>query len=444
MLAGMKHIPGILLIVLLAVAGIRIYNSKPHVTGYSMLLWNMPEKNLQDGDIVPVYIKSNISHVYVVGHPDKSNKEKFEVPLWQVTEPQSLGKTKKQALRYQEYFHQYAHVALDGLPVRNEPVNTSKQVYRLRLNETVKLLYKGKGQPVMVGNRALEGDWLRILTQDGTTGWCFSNNLRQFSVDAEGKAVDTAGNEVVQAQEDTALRDMLSKKWYPDYYVDMIKSKLIDLSRMSVSYRFDTGAASGTVSLTLPDLQVSWPYGGVTKTGDGVYTYTGIPLSVTVRNPDFIVVRYTDTDGKPRDYNMVTIQENIGELVAAENTRRTQILASIRKNGSEFTSSNYGSLSLHDDNSFSWTGYRLLVPSLISRTAGSTGTVSIQYFISDSLKKQYDGMLTFVFDGMDKEVNFLYKIEDNGLRLEDASGARKTGRMVQSRGISPLVLFFAR
>ena len=51
--------------------------------------------------------------------------------------------------------------------MRAEPVNTSKQVYRLRQDEIVKILFKGQGQAPMSGKKALEGDWLRVLTKDG-------------------------------------------------------------------------------------------------------------------------------------------------------------------------------------------------------------------------------------------------------------------------------------
>ena len=37
------------------------------IMGYSVVLWNIPEQHIKSGDIVPVYIKSNISHVYVIG-----------------------------------------------------------------------------------------------------------------------------------------------------------------------------------------------------------------------------------------------------------------------------------------------------------------------------------------------------------------------------------------
>lgn len=59
--------------------------------GYSVVLWNIPEQNIQSGDIVPVYIKSNISHVYVIGNHDG---EKVEVPLWRLTEPVKKERSK--------------------------------------------------------------------------------------------------------------------------------------------------------------------------------------------------------------------------------------------------------------------------------------------------------------------------------------------------------------
>ena len=61
--------------------------------GYSVLLWSLPDQGLQDGEIVPVYIKSNISQTYVIGKMDSD--QKFEVPLWQITEPASKSATKK-------------------------------------------------------------------------------------------------------------------------------------------------------------------------------------------------------------------------------------------------------------------------------------------------------------------------------------------------------------
>src|SRR5574344_1339753 len=126
------------------------------IMGYSVLLWDYPEKQMQDGTVVPVYIRSNISHVYVIGIP--GTKEKVELPLWQISEPQSRRKAKKTAERYAAYRHQYTYALEDGLPIRATASNTAKQVYRLRENEVIKLLYEGKGQAVMAGkDKKLEG-----------------------------------------------------------------------------------------------------------------------------------------------------------------------------------------------------------------------------------------------------------------------------------------------
>ena len=167
------------------------------IMGYSVLLWNEPEYKLQDGDIVPVYIRSNISSVYVVGVTDEEGEKKIELPLWQLTEPVSKRKVEQSKAKYAEYAHNYAFVKLDGLPCRAEPVNTAKQVYRLRKGEIIKILYKGQGQAVMSGRKALEGDWFRILTSDGTQGWCFSYNLSLFQTDAEGKQI---GGDLIQEE----------------------------------------------------------------------------------------------------------------------------------------------------------------------------------------------------------------------------------------------------
>ena len=166
------------------------------IIGYSVVLWNIPEHNLQAGNVLPVYIKSNISHVYIVG---LENGEKLEIPLWQMTEPVKKNKINNVAKKYQEYSHTYASVKTDGLPCRAEAVNTSKQVYRLRKGEVIKILYQGNGQAPMTGGKPLEGNWYKILTDSGTQGWCFSYNLKLYQVDEEGNPV--GGQNIVVEEE---------------------------------------------------------------------------------------------------------------------------------------------------------------------------------------------------------------------------------------------------
>lgn len=407
--------------------------------GYSVLLWNIPEKGLQDGDVVPVYIRSNISHVYVIG----TSEGKFEVPLWQLTEPVSKSKVNKLKNRYADYSHKYATVALDGLPMRAEAVNTAKQVYRLRKNETVKLLYKVKGQAPMTGGKPLEGEWLKILTSDGTSGCCFSYNLRSFETDATGRRI---GGEI-QEEIENPNADFDAKlllTWYPESYKDMIDSNRIDLQKLVPSYCFHLDEESKKLSFKMPKVDKSWEYKGADSTGYNTYQLKDIPIIVTVRKGNYIVVRYTGESGKPEDFNLVTIDGDINEILTAEIARRETEYEQLYMYGPKFNSKSYGSLSLGENQEFTWTNNRLVVSSgIISANAKGRGKIENKYFLTKALRTSYDGVLTFKFDGMNKEVNFLYKIEENGLRLEDATGTTIKNSTIYERAISPLVMFFS-
>lgn len=413
--------------------------------GYGVLLWNVPEHGLEGGDIVPVYIKSNISNVYVIGlgTGKSEKKEKIEVPLWQLTEPESKSRAAKTARRYDEFKHTYATVVLDGLPMRAEPVNTARQVYRLRKDESIKVLYKGSGQAVMAGaNSALEGDWYRVLTSDGTQGWCFSYNLRFYEMDKNGQRL--GGEEVVESDGlSEEVEQILSAVWYPDSYKSMIDSGRIDVEKLNPSYMFHLDLDSKILYFNMPKIYKSWEYTGFTKFSGNEYKLNDIPIVLTVRRSDFVVVRYTGESGKPEDFNLVTIEQDLNELVQNERTRRDAEYKKIFDFGPNFRSSSYGNLEFREDKSFSWTNNRLLAPSIIP-SVRNRGTAEIKYFLSRSLSANYNGIITFSFDGIDKEVNFLYRIEENGLRFEDASGATIKNNIVTERSLSPLVIFFSK
>ncbi|MGP1459393.1 MAG: SH3 domain-containing protein [Treponema sp.] len=421
---------------LLTAAGL-FFQSCAKTIGYGVVLWNMPEHRIQDGDVVPVYIKSNISQVYVIGAGDK----KIEAPLWQITEPVSKQKARAEAAKYAAFRHTYAKATLDGLPMRAEPLNTAKQVYRLRKNETVRVLFKGEGQAVMSGKTALEGDWLRILTSDGTQGWCFSYNLKQFKTQEDGALPEA--DEQEEKEDFTDLEAALSKVWRPEIYRQMIGAKRIDPQMLSESYGLSYDDETRHILFKMPDAQGEWDYTGAEKLANGEYRLNDTPLTLTLRSEDSLTARYTGDDGKPANFTLVLIEENIGDLIEQEFERRRLLFEKIYAAGPVFKSSSYGTLAFKQDRAFTWNGYRLLVLSVIAQSAKKSGVVSIKYFTGSALSKNYDGVLTFAFDGMAKEVNFLYRLEANGLRLEDAAPSAIKDGVINERRLSPLVLFFS-
>lgn len=438
MLFSMKAIK-LFVLVTVALCAIFSFSSCSRLMGYSVVLWSLPEQNLTDGMVVPVYIKSNITQSYVIGIPETD--QKCEVPLWQISEPCSKKDVKALSEKYAEYQRKYAKVKLDGLPIRYEPVNTARQVYRLREGETLRVLYKGEGSAVMAGKSALQGDWLRVLTNDGTMGWCFSYNLNVFDEREEQKD-SSIDSEVFVIDE--YLTKILTATWYPESYSDMIRTGRIDLAAMSPYYKFDTGFVSGEVSLNISGLTVKSAYKGISKVGTNVYQFDDTNFNMTVRSSNFIVIQYRDDLGMPTSYNFVTLSTDINEVIAKEQERRTEVFNQLVSAGPSFSSSNYGTIEFTEDFGFAWTGYGLLNSSLIPANSGVTGSVSLGYFLGSSLKNEFDGILTLTFDENGRKINFFYKLESGGLRLEDAQRAQFKNSLAVDRSSNPVVMFFAK
>ena len=96
---------------------------------------------------------------------------------------------------------------------------------------------------------------------------------------------------------------------------------------------------------------------------------------------------------------------------------------------------------LGDDNTFVWTGYDALSPAVIPYGAGTTGKVSLPYFLSSSLTFSYDGAISLKFDS-GREVVFLYEIVDGGIRIEDATRAGIKDNIIRERASNSNVIFF--
>lgn len=436
-----------------------VFSSCGKNLGYSVLLWSNSEHEIADGTLLKVHIKSNISQVYVVSIP--GSKEKFEIPLWQATEPESKSKALKQQKRFSEFEHTYATVKLDGLPVRADAINTSKQVYRLREGEIIRCLYRGSGAAVTNGKGNMEGEWLRVLTEAGTFGWCFSHNLAIFK--AEGFDVASANEKSSIKMDDlkgtvngdtAIIRSLIEKRWYPESFASMIKVGRIDVNRMNPSFGFTFGinieensdsVFAGTAVLNTENAGGNWTYTDITKKAEKEYEFKGANLKMSIRGAgsDTMILQYSEK-GRPKQETLVALTEDIESLIEKELARRQTELKRIASAGPVFKSSNYGTIKFNNENSVTWSNYKLLQPSIISSKALGSVTVTLDYFIANSLKSSYDGVITMHFTGMEDGVNFLYKLTDTGLRLEDASKAPVKDGVVTSRSASPMILFFEK
>lgn len=398
---------------------------------------------MRDGEIVRVFIRSNISQVYVIEIP--GTKERREIPLWQITSPESKSKSLKTAKLYENYIHTYAASKTDGLPIRAEPSNVARGVYRLRPNEVIRILYEGKGQPVMAGEGVeLEGKWLYVLTTDGTLGWCYSYNLAIFETDENGNRI---GGSVIANQteeDDEVMENIITGVWYPDDFRKLIADGTIDFSVINASHCFYVDTENNRVNFTTPEIRESWNYNGITKSAADTYLFNDTPISITTRGDAGMIIRYAPQGLRPKDFEFVKFSTPIDEILDAERERRSLLYEELCSQSHIYQSSNYGTISFFNDGTFEWRDYDLLVPALIPNFAENTGTASINYILSKELSANYDGVITFSFSNTGTRMNFLFTMEEIGLRLEDASGVTMNGQIVTRRGLSPLVLFFSK
>ena len=411
------------------------------IQGYGLLLWSVDNPKIPSGTVLTVYIKSNIDNVWVVGVP--GSKQKIELPLWKLEMVGSKGKATERAKKFAEFATQYAETMTDGLPIREEPDNGARRVYRLRQGQIVKVLAKAKGAPAMAGEAPLPGDWLKVLTDDGSSGYCFSYRLRLFD-QADGAIASSTAKK--QDETDPKLDRLLSHAWRPESYKDMIDSRRVDLDKFSVNYGFFPGQDSGVAKLVVPGLDLEQSYSAIKKIRDGVWRFEGSSFQATLRNDSVLAVQYADAGGAQRTLVFVALPVDAKDIVAQEQDRRDALYQAILKRGPAFRSENYGALAFAPDGTFTWNGYEILTPSAVPANSGNGGTAEMRLFLDASLSSLYDGAFSLRFAGLQpgKTVNFLYVLEPNGLRLEFLPSSSLDGTTVKRRAASPIVISFAR
>jgi len=416
--------------------------------GYGVLLWSLDDPPVDSGTVLPVYIRSNIEKIWVVGVPEvvKANKDyKKEIPLNQLEFIGNRRKAEKWAIEFSPYALAYAENLQDGLPIRDNPDNNSRRVYRLRLGEVVKVLGIAKGiPPISATGDPLPGDWYRVLTNDGVTGYCFSFRLRLFNQN-EG-SVQTTSASIRDSAPDPELDMVLSRTWSSESYLQMINSRRFNIQELEKKYRFDPGQDTGIARIILPDLERQFSYQRIIPDGERAWRFEGSNLQMVLRTNTTLAVQITESSGTRRTLLFNSLSVNVDDLIIQENARRETLYLSIHNQGPVFSSNNYGTITFLQTGDFNWTGYELLVPQLIPAETKGAGRITMDLYISPSYEERYNGAFTMRFSDIrsNNTIYFMYAIDNQGLRLEAIPEFGIEDITVMRRAASPLVLYFFR
>jgi hypothetical protein len=374
----------------------------------------------------------------------KGGIDKFEVPLPQLELIGKKGAAQERAAAFSEYALMYAETLQDGLPIREETDNNSRRVYRLRMGQIVKILTPVQGNPaISATGDPLPGEWYRVLTEDGTVGYCFSYRLRFFEHAGGSLALNTQVEEA--EQEDQDLERVLSLIWSPESYGTMVSSGRIDTDEFAKHWRFYPGQDAGIARIYLPNLDRTFSYTRIRAAGTRSWQFEGAPLQMSLRSDTTLLVQYTDDGGSLRSLVFVALTTDVDDIIIQETERRNALFQTIFDQGPVFTSANYGTLEFEPEGTFTWTGYDLLIPQVVPTRVMGNGSIDMRLFIASSVSGPYTGAFSFNFNGIGGPgvtVDFMYAIDDQGFRIEYVPPDNIDGVTVVRRAQSPTVIYF--
>ncbi len=399
--------------------------------GSGVVLWPPEGSSLEYGMVVTISDSSDVEDTYTVSPPEDG--ERVTVPQWRVEVFGSEERTREFAADFEHYAQTFASAERQALPVREDPDRTSSIVYRLRHGEEAKVISRSDQPSDEAG---FVDYWYEVLTRDGSRGWVFGYYLSGI----EGSG---GGSEESSPVDDPLLSRFLSTTWRPVYFSRMLDSGRIDLERFRADYGLFPEPEENRIRLNLEDQSATFEYEGWNRGRSREFVARGAQFSVIVRSENNISIQYT-IDGEGYNIAMQSIERDVAEVRREEQERREERYASLRSRGDRVVSNAYGNILLHDDGAFEWSRYSRLVPSVIPASAGASGNIRFDHFLSEGLSEDYEGALSFRFAGAENQpVVFLYQFVSGGLRLAHVPPNNIRDKVVIRESLSPVIVFFS-
>jgi hypothetical protein len=402
----------------------------PKHIGYGVMLWENKYSSYKNGERFFVLSKSTAQQAYLI--LDEKDKTKKEVPWGYIAFFSKEQEARSFSKSYKEYLHQYAYSQKRSLPVRESPEQGATIIYKLNENEVVKIVSRSeKAEKAGI----YENYWYQLVTEDGHTGYCFGEFLTLFT---------TEGDPFAKAKEfqsaDPALKSIMENVWRPEYFDEMIRNGRFDLNDFKPEIGLFCSPAEKKIEIKLPEHEVTLNYTNIIKVGN-TYLFEGTDLRLEMGPYNILVVSFKDK-GRSVTENFVLIKDDIEEIIKGELESREKEMSIFA--GATLSSDAYGTITFKPDASYFWVGFDRLVPHIIPAGTQKSGQAGFYYYPGKGLASQYTGVISFLFNGMNPrdKINFLYKLDNEGVKLVYVNKASIEGIEVKSSSLSPLTLYF--
>jgi hypothetical protein len=396
---------------------------------YGVVLLSPNEDALSTGSTVRLTDRSDINETYTVTSSDSD--ERFEIATWRVKGFTDSSKAEQYAREYAPNVNLYANNLHDGLAVREEPDIDSPRVYKLRKGQKIKILEKAKAETI--GSHA--GHWYRVLTTDGTAGYCFDHYLEIYDT--------TNVQEESEDPDITRLREKLSRTYRPAGFRSMMEAGHIKLDQFDPQYGLFTELEENSIRIRMFEYTHTFTFEEIEKEGPDTFTLAGAGVQVQLKAEDEIQLVYTKENRNYATSFVYIDQETIETRIKEERERRQKAYSRLQEAGPVFNSSAYGRIEFSGEGGLRWERYDRLVPRVIPGGSSGSGTVRFNHFLAEPLKNKYEGAFSLTLGSYpDQPLVFMYRLEEGKLNLEYVPGEKIKGRVIQERASYPLIMVF--
>ena len=402
---------------------------------YGVVLWGETSGAPRTGSLVSILQNSTIGSSLLISVPGDSRPREYLRGRLRVF-PRKSDATAF-AAAYAPSVSSWAVVMKEDsppLPLRESPAPDARPVYKLQYGQVVKVVSRSADKADV---KPYTDYWYEVATEDGFTGWCFGHFLKTFT------SADPATDAQHILSQDEVLARIMGTTWRPAWFLDMMARGAIDLTMFREDVGLFPSPEDKLMRLVLPLSTFEFHYtGDPQKVGAASYTFPGTDLRIDVLDDQRIDVSYHYKDQLKTDL-YVTVKDDVAQVVAAEQQRRTDLYNGLLKNGAVLSSDAYGTIHLQPDMRFTWDGFSKLVPTLVRPDVKGRGTVDFSLHAAKGIASDFDGVITFIFDEYPKAgLSFLYKGAGGGLRFTSLGRDSVQDLFVTQPSQTPVVIFF--
>jgi hypothetical protein len=152
----------ILIILFVSLLSLSFFSCGQSAKGYGVVLWSTDEKLYHAGDVVSIIEDSTVRNSYTFKAPETGDK--VETPKFRLMYFKKKKAASDWAKGFEPWKSLFAMTRRDGLAVRSAPDQNADRVYKLRLNEVMKVISKAEKKSA-IGDYA--GYWYEVLTERG-------------------------------------------------------------------------------------------------------------------------------------------------------------------------------------------------------------------------------------------------------------------------------------